>query len=487
MGQIVPISLAKGSNKGRHGLEGIASNVNAYQEQIGEGGKVAWAIYAINGLEDFATLTGGGATRAMLTVDDTVLIVSDRTLFSTNVGGSPVTTVGGIPSDGFVTMARNRQTPNPQVAIVCDGLWFIYQGGVLTQGTDPDLPPPIAVVEIDGYFVFLIADGRWFISAIDDDTIDGLDFTAASSSPDANVMAAVRGRELVIFGKQSMEFYIDNAANEDFPFSRVATAALGCFAAGSVQKVIAGAGQAVDTVVWASTDHKGSYNGIRILDGYSGRAISTNEVDTLVLAEPDPGNLRSMAWTEDGHVFYAISGTNFTKVFDMAYAGQPETGWHDRKSFGLNRWRAQCHAQIGQTHIFGDYAANKLYRSSPTVMTDAGEVILFQVTTPVVTMGPYRFLIHALYIDALTGVGVNSTVDADANPMLMLDYTKDGGASFSAQRLVPLGAEAQRYTRLKERSFGRFDKNGVSFRFGCSASVVKGLLGAHVDVEKIGA
>ena len=484
MGEPVPISLGKGSNKAPYGLEGVASYVNAYAERIGEGGKVEWAVHAIPGLEDFTTLTSGGATRAMLTVDDLILTVSGRQLYSTPVGGSPATLVGGIASDGFVTMARNRRSPSPQVAIVGDGLVHIYQGGVLTQLADPDLPPPIAVVEIDGYFVFLISDGRWFISAIDDTTIDGLDFTSAQSSPDANVMAAVRGRELIIFGKQSMEFHVDNAASEDFPFTRIQTASIGCYAAGSVQKIIVGsdAGSATDTVIWAATDHKGSYNGIRILSGYSGQTISTSEVDALVRAESDPANLRSMAWTEDEHAFYCISGTSFSMCWDGA------TGkWHERKTYGLDRWRAQAHAQIGQTHIFGHYSTNKLYRSNASVYTDAGSAILWQVTTPPVHMFPNKFRVNAVYIDALTGVGINSSTDADANPVLMLDYTWDGGASYGAQRLVPLGAEAQRHVRLKERSFGRFDHNGVSFRLGCSAAVAKSVLGMSIDADKLAA
>ncbi len=485
MAEPVPIQLGRGSNKGRHGQEGIASLVNCYVEHLGEGGKIEWPIYAINGLDAFGDeLTSGGEIRAMLTVDSVLLIVSGRQLFSTNVGGSPMNLIGGIPSDGFVTMARNRRTPDPDVVIVCDGQWFIYTGGSLTQGSDADLPPPIAVVEVDGYFVFLIADGRWFISGIDDTSIDGLDFTEAQSSPDANVMAAVRGRELIIMGSKSLEFYVDSAASADFPFSRVQTARIGCYAAGSVQQVILQpqGGSAVDSVIWAATDSEGTYNGIRVLDGYSGTRISTPEVDRLVMAEDDPADLRSMAWTEGEHSFYCISGTAFSMCWDSG-TGQ----WHQRKSDGIDRWRAQCHAQIGQDHIFGDYADNLLYRSNPETYDEAGDPIVMEVVTPPVHMYPNPFIIDEVHIDALTGVGINSSVDEDANPQLMLDYSDDGGASFGGLRELDLGADAQRGVILKENSFGRFEVGGVSFRLRCSAAVVKGLLGAAVVARKLAA
>ncbi len=483
MAEPIPIQLGRGSNKGRHGPEGLASFVNCYVERLGEGGKVEWPIYAIDGMDAFGDeMEDGGAIRAMLTVDAQLLIVSGRQLYVTNVGGSPVTLVGGIASDGFVTMARNRRSPNPQVAIVCDGLWYIYTGGALIQGTDPDLPPPIAVVEVDGFFVFVIADGRWFISAVDDATIDGLDFTEAQSSPDSNVMAAVRGRELIIMGSRSLEFYVDNAGQGDFPFTRVQTARIGCYAAGSVQQIILSppGGTAADSVIWAATDVEGTYNGIRVLDGYSGSKISTDEVDRLVLAEPDPANLRSMAWTEGEHVFYCLSGTAFTKCWDSA-TGQ----WHDRKTYGLDRWRWQCHAQIGGYHIFGHYADATLGKQNKDTYDDQGTVIVAQVVTPSVHMFPNDFIIDALFIDAITGVGVSSSLDEDANPVLMLDYSDDGGQSFGGEREVEIGAAAQRKTQIKETSFGMFDANGVSFRLSCSARVIKGLLGASVVARKL--
>lgn len=482
MAEPIPISLGKGSNKGRYGQEGLAEFVNCYVEQLGEEGKVQWPVHAINGTTEFATLPLGGAVRAMMPLDDRVLALSGRILFTMATSGDNPTAVGGIPSDGFVTMARNRQSPNPQVVIVCDGAYFIYQSGTLTPGADSDLPPPICVVETNGYFVFLIEDGRWFISGIDNTDIDGLDFSSALFSPDKNVMAGVRGRELVIFGQRSMQFYVDNAASEDFPFSLVQTASIGCYAAGSVSKIVLqpGGGSASDTLIWAATDHKGAYCGVMVMSGYSGSKISTPELDRYILAETDPTAIRSFAWTEDGHSFYCITGTNFSMTWDGA------TGkWHKRKSDGLNRWRMSCHAQVGQSHIFGDYDDNVLYVSDGSVYTENGAPIVAQVVTPPVSMFPNPFVVNTLYLDVLTGVGVNSTTDADANPQIIIDYTDDGGATFGGERMVNVGADAQRYVSLDERALGRFGVNGVSFRFTFSAACAKALLQAAVDVTKL--
>lgn len=483
MGEPIPISLGTGSNKGRYGQEGVAEFVNCYVEQLGEGGKVQFPIYAINGKTSFSTLTTGGAVRALLALENSLLALAGRILFRTDTLGGTVTAIGGIPSDGFVTMARNRQSPNPQVVIVCDGAWFVYQNGTLTTGTDADLPPPICVVEHNGYFVFPIADGRWFISGVDTTDIDGLDFTSANALPDQNVMAGTRGRELVIFGKQSMQFYVDGASG-DFPFSLVQTASLGCYAAGSVSKIVLqpGQGTATDSLIWASTDHKGGYNGIRVMSGYSGDKISTPEIDALMIAETDPTAIRSFAWTENGHSFYCINGSSWSRCWDGT------TGkWHTLKSFGLDRWRFSCHAQVGQTHVFGHYSTNVLAQSDQSVFTELGDPIVLRIVTPPVHMFPNAFKVNTFYLDALTGVGTVGSDSQNDAPEFILDYSDDGGASFGGARQVNLGTAAQRYVSIDERGFGRFGPNGVSFRMTFSAAVAKGIMQAAIDAQKLGA
>lgn len=477
---LVPISFGTGSNPARYGLAGITQFENAYIHDLGEEAKVSFSAFAINGCEELATV-GGDSTaiiRSLFNLDGVLLVVCGRLLYSTNEAGDTPALIGGIPSDGFVTMARNRQA-TPQVMIVCDGLWFVYQGGTLTQGTDPDLPPPIAVVEMNGYFVLIIQDGRWFITDIDAVTVDALDFTSADSNADGNVMGARRGSELLIMGGKTTQFYRETGSG-DFPFAHIQTIDVGCYAAGSVANVVTVRGGIADTVVWAATDSKGAYSSIVILNGYNAEPISTDEVDRLIRNEPDPSSIRSMAWQESGHSYYAIMGTSFTRVWDA------KTGkWHSRKSFNEARWRMSCHAHVGSTVVFGDFETNKLYRSDESLLDEDGNPIVWTIVSPNINAGPYRFKLPALSIDMVTGVGVAGAADHTANPELMIDYTKDGGASYAALRLASLGAEAQRNVHITQRGYGNFDKNGVSFRLRCSANVVKALMGMHVAVKRL--
>lgn len=481
MGDPVPVSIGRGSNRARQGQGGLSAHVNAYTEDLGEMGKTPFTAFAINGWQLFAALPGVAGINAQLAIEDSLLLaVTGRQLYSISPGGA-VTNVGGIASDGLVTMARNRLTPNPQVAIVVDGLWYIYQGGTLTQGTDPNLPPPLCVVESDGYFIFPVADGRWFLAGPNQALpINPLDFAEAEASADNNVTAAVRGRTLIFFGGRSTEFWDPNG-DPVFPYARTTAINFGALAAGTVARAaVVRRGSLVDTIVFAATDQNGAYCGVAVLDGYSPTIISTGEVDRLIRDEPDKTSFRSMGWSEDGHLFYLLSGSTFSKCYD----GKTNE-WHDRKSEDSPRWNGICHAQFGSRCLFGHQSSPNIYESKASLLDEAGKAIIYQIQPPPIIMWPKGFKISRVWLDMITGVGLSADTDWNSNPVVVLDYSKDGGDSWAAARQLPLGAIAQRWVRLKSRAFGRFDGNGVTLRITCSAKVVKGLQQLAIDASPL--
>lgn len=476
--QTLPISFGTGSGSGRSGQEGITTARNSYIEELGEEGKVPFIAYARNGLAQLATFGNDSdvGIRKLFNLDGTLLAMVGRILYATNESGVAPTTIGGVPSDGFTTMARNRAG---QVAIVCDGFVFIYDGGTLTELSDPDLPPPICVIEFGGYFIFLIADGRYFWTGIDQTTVAPLDFASAESNADPNVMACTRGNEAMILGTKTTQFIA--LSGDAGTFAPIKTINTGCFAAGSVANImrLRPGAPVTDTVIWAATDHNGAYSAVVMLDGYQAVPISNDEVNRLILAEPDPTSIRSMAWTEDGHAFYCISGTSFSRCWDSR-----SERWHTRDTYGSPRWLMGTHAHVGRTVIFGASDSNVIYRSSRELLDDDGLPILWEIVTPVVHAGPYRFNLGYLHIDCLTGVGIN---DGDApesvDPVLMLSYSRDG-QHFDNERHCPLGRQGQRHIRISEPQFGDFDRGGVSFKLGCSAAVAKGLMAMYAEIQK---
>ena len=187
---LVPLNLPMQSNAARYLADGSARLVNGYVENTDKDAKSPLTIYPNAGLDVWNTVeasgTASGATgmRAMLATDSYLYVVAGRKMTAIDTLGvkTVVTTLSG---DGDVYMAQNRRSPTPEVCLVADGVGRITTGTSIATITDPDLPPPVSVSVIDGYFLFPTTFDRVFISGEDNGTaIAPLDFGKAQKQPD---------------------------------------------------------------------------------------------------------------------------------------------------------------------------------------------------------------------------------------------------------------------------------------------------------------
>lgn len=472
MGKIVPIDLGQRSNPARSSVQaGSGKLINCFAEQAGPEGKSTWVIEASAGLTNFGSALSGGGIRALYAIDDSnLLALAGRNLYRVGSGGSS-TLVGGIPTDGAAYMQGNRATPR-QVGIVSDGYYAVYQEGSLTVVSDVDLPPPSSLAYLDGYGVLPVAGGRYFITSIDDFTaIDGLDVSTAESNPDEIIRAESLDREVVFFGTASIEWH-QNTGDADFPLTRSQTAEIGCLAGDSVARVDTPQGK---TLIWVAPDHT-----VRIMTGYSGQVISSNEVENLIRVLDEAGNaadLKATAWAQGGRFFYALSCTTWTRVFDA------KTGaWHERISDQSTRWRVDTVTRFANKIIAGDRSTGQLYTMSDDTYDEAGNELVMEVITPLVHGFPYKASHYALHVDVATGVGLNSTGD-ELDPILMVDWSEDGGNTFVSPHEVALGRDGQDQTRVRINRLGSVGVKGRAYRFRISSGVKKLIMSASLDVE----
>lgn len=454
-----PIAFPTSSNPARYGHAGDARLINVYPETLGQDAKAPTAWWACDGLADFSTLSGGGELRAMLALSDSDLyVVAERVLYRVDAAGAN-SILGGISSDGLVTMAANRVG---QIAVVCDGLYYGVQSGVLTQLADPDLPPPMSVCEQDGYFLFFLQDGRFFWSSIDDWAVDGLDTATAEANRDGGVRNITRGRDVVFFGNRSTEFWSDTGA--ETPFARTTANDLGCLAGGSVVEL-------EQTIYWVC--HDGT---VRMLNGYQGQRVSSHAVERFIAEETTPANLTACSWQARGHSFYALSGENGTWCYDASTGS-----WFERSSYGLERWRVQHTVQLGTRIIAGDYSNGKLYTMSPDTYDESGSPLICSIQPAPVYANGVRVRHNRIELDVIPGTGLVSTDESLADPQVMIDYSDDGGASFSTQRMRSTGRAGQRLTRVFATRLGM--SRSRTYRFSISDGVARGFVSAFGDLD----
>lgn len=475
----LPIALASKSNQSRHGIEGAARLINCYAEQLGDDGRSSFAVYSVSGSVPFST-PGTGGIRALVPVDHDLYAISGRSICRIDTSGRS-RVVGGLPSDGLVTAARNRRD-TPEVGFVSDGIYYIATRTSFRRVDLETLPPPNSICEIDGYFVFTIDDGRAFVSGLNEgSSVEPLGMFKAEASADGLLRGFVRNRDLMLMGSRSIEFWT-NTGGDPNPFSRTTSIDIGCWSAGSVASVLVSSGGAlVDGVAWIATDAQGAYAGVVMLTGgYQPVKISTYQADRDISSDPNPLSIRSFSWTELGHSFYAVVGTGYTWVFD-ASTNLP----HERRSYGHDNWRVSCAAVFAGKTLFGDTDTGSIYSVDQDAKTEAGRPIICVNQCPVSHASPSQIRWNSLTPEAIA-TPLSLGTPGPVSPKVMIDYSHDGGRTWSAQVIGDGVIVGNRVERIRPvRRLGVSPPSGRTWRFSWQASDIRGLIACNADAERL--
>lgn len=363
--------------------------------------------------------------------------------------------------------------------VVVDGFYgYTWTIGTSTfaQITDADFFAADQVTFQDGYFLFNKAGSQqFFITPLNDITFDGTDIASSEASPDVLMGLLSVKQNLYLFGKQSCEVFY-NSGNADFPFERIqgAVVDIGCVAAFSIQKV-------GETICWLGGDQTGS-GIIYQMQGYQARRISTPAIESAIRGMTAAEIAAARAWTyqQGGHLFYCLNlpGQSSTWCYDAS------TGmWHERTYLNgstIERHRADCHAAAFSENVVGDYETGALYALDPEQYTDNDVWIVRERTAPHITK-ELRNVFHSRFqLDMETGVGLVTGSVQGVTPEAMLQWSDDGGHTWSNERWAGIGELGERKTRVIWRRLG-LSRDRV-YRVKISDPVKVVLIGAEIQV-----
>lgn len=396
--------------------------VNAFAE-MAEGDKASeFAVMAIPGLVVFSTIAGQ-QVRGMHVMDGVPYVVVGTTLVSLASDGS-TTNLGTVGGSLPVQMADN----GTQLAI--QGGALNNQGYVLSSGTlytgIANLPPVSGVVYVGGYFLWPVFDSDQFIiSSLTDGLLyDPLDVATVEGDPDNIVGVSVLQLEVLFSGSRSTEVWW-NSGNADFPFERQGNTFIerGCFDRDSIVKI--------DNSVHFVGEDRIVYR----LNGYLPTRISTHGIEYQLARA---SWFRAFTYTADGHKFYVLNTDIGTFVYDMATGA-----WHDRRSLGRDNYRVGSSIVCYDRTLMGDAYAGLIYYADIDVNTENGDVIPVEVTIPSLQTDRLKATLYAYELQCQTGVGTS----LDSDPQVILQWSKDGGNTWSAELTRTLGAVGEYLTR----------------------------------------
>ena len=401
----------------------------------------------VQGLVTFAELISGAGRSNLFVNSGFMYAVAGADLVRMDEFGN-VQILGVVGGSGRAQILANA-VPGDNEIMVLNGVGqgFVYtNGGGLVQVTDPDFLETVSGTVLGERGWFARRDtNEFFGSEISDFTgYDPLTFATAEQDPDLVVAVIKKKSTLWVLGEESIEPWqtIDDPTLPLRPI-RGASKERGIAAVGS----LADAGE---RFCWLADDLT-----VRMIEGSTMTKISDLDFELRVRGDGTP-NFPGFPVTDDAigffldgpvHKIYYITfpTARFTWGFDFT------TGLtHNRESEGLGFWRVRAVA-LFNNRLYGlDWVDGFVYELDQAAKDENGTILRRVLTTP---------SIHSRrdwtmpYVELEMEVG--QTEDPTANPVMIVEYSKDGGYAYRNWGHVELGKFGDHAQRVVMRRFGR--------------------------------
>lgn len=361
------------------------------------------------------------------------------------------TELGEIEGTIRVSMSDNG---SQLLVLVPGGKGYIYDESAdpaFQEITDTDFYAsgnPEQVVFIDGYFVLTTDEKKFIVSSLNDGlSYNALDFGSAEADPDAIVAPIVYKNQLFILGSETVEVF-QNIGGANFPFQRVNGYIFdkGLSGAFLVSKtdgtfVMIGGGVNESPAVWL-------FNG----NGFS--KISTTAIDLLIQGHSDTELSNGFSWSyaSNGAYFVGFSFGNTTIVYDVV-----SQKWHQRSSV-INelddRFRINSLVTAYGRVLVGDSQEGIIGEMSTDVYTEYGTYIKRIASSPNMSENLVSKVVPSIELTVESGVGNSDR----SNPKISMEFSDDGGKTFSYERIRSMGKIGEYGKRAIWRRNGRFPR-----------------------------
>lgn len=459
MAEWQPIPLGMESYQPRSGTQSVERLVNLYVEATKQpGGKTAYTLYGTPGLKAWTTV-GDGPIRGIHYARGYFWVVSGQELYAVNASTKVAALIGAVDGLGPVRMIHDAT-----YVVVCAAV-YSYAATLTSIDTLPE-QYLIGAAYQDGYGLYVQRNTQFLWSSDLDDlsAIGGTSFTSADVKPD-NVVAIISDqREVWVFKESTIEVFYNTGAT--FPFERVGGGFIerGCISPGSVAA-------ANTLVLWLGDDRR-----VYSASGYNADVISTPAIDGLISNAYSPETAEAFTYEQAGHTFYVLTFADLTICYDLT------TGkWHERKSYGLDRWRVHGYAETpGKSlQVVGNYDGPDLWEISLSTYDEDGEILEWQVIDPPLSADPRPITIYEMHLDCEMGVGLTS--GQGSAPVTLLSWSDDDGRTWSSDIELSIGAIGVYRQRSTATRLGR--SYSRSHRWRGSDPVKRAIMGRSARIE----
>lgn len=458
----VPFPLS--SQPGFKPQDGIGRLINVYAFK--DAGVDKWR--SVPGCSSVVELPLYDEWRGFLDVNGVLYVVLDDRVY-TVVGTTVTQLIGVVGGSGPVTMARNNKAPVPDVVMVADSVPYQITTTQVIAYPDPNAGSPNSVSFLDGYNLFTNLAGQIIASDLNDTAIDPLSFATAEAKPDGLLRGIVKGRAFLAMGPASVEFWI-NAGDSPFPLSRDNVVSVGLISPWAVAGYEDGWEH---PIIFVASD-----NTVRRFDGYAPTRISFPYLERLIEAVADKSTLRACVHTFGGMAIWSLSSPTWTWQYNQATGG-----WHQRESYGLNRWRVAGTVRSNNRWLAADTRSRNLLVIRESDRFEVDQPITSLVESANITNFPARSKIAQVDFVFNVGVGQETGIEpTQTEPHCWVSWSNDGGSIWGTPLMRKLGRQGQYGRKVSVSGVGHAGRNGRRYRVQWSDPVDVTFMGADQQI-----
>lgn len=355
-----------------------------------EGTRSRAKLTGVPGLDSFTRGMQEAPVRGLHNCEGMLLAVTGDTLYRVTPTGVCIP-LGTVPGTGRVEMAHNQITNGYEVLVANNQSGYVYNTRTENFGQidDAGFPGLRSPGYIDGYIAGVEPQGRfWAHSELRQATEwNTLDRYAAEARPDKIQLLRVNNRSVLVLGETSGQFFRNTGALTGTFANENGTE----FAVGAASRYAA---EVVDNnVVWLGNDGL-----VYTLNGASPTILSTGPI-AQAMAQYNLGTCFTTLWEDRKHkVVYFTFPQGRTFGIDLW-----TRTWHERVSYGLDRWRINALVRWNGQWIAGDFYNGRLYKLDWRVQAEYDQPLVRRRVTAAIHADENEVIINALRIVANTG------------------------------------------------------------------------------------
>lgn len=413
---------------------------NLYVEITGDPEKGAIALYPTPG-RDFELDLGATPVRGLYAVGNFRYAVH-RNIFYKIENDNTFETMGTLATGaGRVDMSDN----GAQIIIVDGPNGYIYtiETESFEQITADGFPGGDTVTFLNSRFIVNEPNSsRFFVSGILDGTSwNALDFATAESNPDQLIRVIANNGQLILFGEETTEFW-GNSGALDFPFARIGASAIewGLAARWSLVKFSG-------SLIFLRKNRLGASQ-VCVMKSYQAIPVSSNNLDNDISIYNAVSDATGLSYMVSGHPMYQI---NFpTANVSWLYDGLSNSWSKLTSSVGRHK------SEIQYNHLNRSFVSNFdegiISTINPETLTDNDEPIVREFISRHQDSGNWG-VFDEVWLEMESGVGI--AVGQGEDPVIMMQYSKDGGHAWSQEIWVTFGKIGKYRKRAVWRRLGR--------------------------------